>query len=238
MTPLKDQAIQTALNGDWEQAIVLNLELLKENSQDIEALNRLAFAYNILGKTKEAKQTYQKVLTLDKQNLIAMKNLKRLGVLSSPSNGHMPTLKSHGVTTFLEESGKTKVVDLVNIAESKVIMHLIAGEVVQLRIKRSKIFILDAKNQYIGMLPDNIGTRLIRFMSTGNQYEAYIKSIEGNHKASIFIRETKRATSLRNVPSFLTTEKPQHEFEKALSQAGKKQKEIAERVYEDDEESA
>lgn len=62
MTSLQNQAINTALTGDWEKAVLINKDLVKENPKDIDALNRLAFAFNILGKNKEAKLTYQRVL--------------------------------------------------------------------------------------------------------------------------------------------------------------------------------
>ncbi len=75
-----------------------------------------------------------------------------------------------------------------------------------MNIKRSKIFALDEQKQYIGMLPDNIGKRLIKFMNGGNAYEAYIKSSLNNHIA-LFIKEIKRANRFKNQPSFLPTDK-------------------------------
>ena len=75
---LKNQAIQTALSGNWEEAIVLNKSLVDEDPKDIDALNRLALAYSIIGKAKEAKSTYLKVVDLDPLNAIALRNLKKL----------------------------------------------------------------------------------------------------------------------------------------------------------------
>src|SRR3989344_7973707 len=75
---LKNQAIQTALSGDWQNAIVLNKNLIKENPNDIDALNRLALAYIIVGKTKDAKSIYQKVIKLDPLNPIAQRSLNKL----------------------------------------------------------------------------------------------------------------------------------------------------------------
>ncbi len=83
MTVLKSQAIQTALTGNWDQAISLNQELLKNNPTDIDALNRLAFAYSITGKTKEARNLYHKVLEIDTLNSIALRGLKRLAGTSN-----------------------------------------------------------------------------------------------------------------------------------------------------------
>lgn len=210
MTPLKSQAIQTALLGDWKNAASLNQELLKENPEDIETLNRLAFAYSVLGKVKDAQSTYQKVLKLDNQNPIATKNLKRLtektlknGFVKHP---YVPSLAMHKETMFLEESGKTKVVELVNSADPKVISILMSGEFLNIRIKRLKIFILTSADQYIGMLPEDIGKRLIKFINAGNCYQVCVKSVY-NKKVSIFIKETKRAKRYKFQPSFLSSEK-------------------------------
>jgi tetratricopeptide (TPR) repeat protein len=203
MVPLKTQAIQTALLGDWETAIQLNEELIKEDPKDIETLNRLAFAYSVVGKIKEARSTYQKVLDLDPLNSIAQRGLKKL--IKSPATIQTPTIGKI-TNIFLEETGKTKVVELINTADAKQTSHLRTGESVILSIKRLKIFILDQQHQYIGMLPDNIGKRLIKFMNGGNTYEAYIKSVVHN-KVCIFMREVKRATRFKNQPSFVATEK-------------------------------
>lgn len=204
MLSLKDQAIQTALKGDWENAITLNEELLQENPSDIDTLNRLAFAYAVVGKIKDAKATYQKVIAIDKQNPIALKNLKKFSGASSkqPSTPFV----THSTNMFLEESGKTKVIDLLNIAEASIVSHLITGETLVIRVKRNKIFLLDSTNHFIGMLPDNIGKRLIKFIDGGNKYEAYIKAAS-KQKVTVFMKETLRAKRFKNQPSFIATDK-------------------------------
>lgn len=205
MTQLKAQAIQTALMGDWNNAISLNESLLQENPNDIDTLNRLAFAYSSTGNVKEAKNIYQKVLSLDAQNPIALRNLKRLSGSGSSAKSS-PITPSHVSNLFIEEPGRTKVIELHNVADKKVIAPLRSGESLQLVIKRMKIFLLDQNKQYVGMLPDDIGRRLIRFMNGGNQYEAYIKSVDGN-KVTIFAREVKRTSRFKNQPSFLPQER-------------------------------
>lgn len=200
---LKDKAIQTALTGDWKEAISTNKELLEENPKDIDALNRLALAYTIIGKIKSAKMTYQKVLDIDALNPIALRNLKNLksSKKTAKTISPAPVLINN---QFIEETGKTKVVELINIAPSSVIQTLRTGEIVGLLIKRLKIFVLKNEKQYIGVLPDDIGKRLIKFIKAGNKYEAYIKSLNP-HKVIIFIKEIKRATRFKNQPSFHTT---------------------------------
>src|SRR5579859_6970355 len=135
----KHQAIQATLDGNWELAVTINEELLKSNPTDIETLNRLAFAYTVIGRSTHAKNAYKKVLELDIFNPIAIKNLKRLETGASlPSN--TPQLM---MNMFLEESGKTKIVTLINIAQPKVIQSLQIGQSITLCIKRLKIFVLD-----------------------------------------------------------------------------------------------
>lgn len=220
MISLKSQAINTALLGDWEAAIRLNKDLLKEDPEDIDALNRLGYAYCALGKTKEAKTTYNKVLKFDDQNQIALRNLARIkGDMGNQNTQNTNAIISSNPDMFLEETGKTKIVELINIAEPKTIIHLRIGETVDLVIKRSKIFVLDTNKKFVGMLPDNIGKRLIKFLTGGNQYDACIKSIN-HHKVLIFIRERKRVTRFKNQPTFLlVSEKNPFVLEKSDSKA-------------------
>ncbi|PIR80095.1 MAG: hypothetical protein COU25_01910 [Candidatus Levybacteria bacterium CG10_big_fil_rev_8_21_14_0_10_35_13] len=197
---LKKQAIQTALNGDWQNAILLNKDLIKENPGDLDALNRLALAYAITGKINLAKSTYLKVVKLDPLNSIALRNLKKIKEKSLKTNSNS---KYYINNKFLEEPGKTKVIELVNIAQPKVLEQLRTGQYVNLSIKRLKIFVLDDK-QYIGVLPDDIGKRLIKFIKGDCQYEAYAKSANA-HKVTIFIKELKKSSRYRNQPSFMSS---------------------------------
>ncbi|MBI2195572.1 MAG: hypothetical protein HYU48_00830 [Candidatus Levybacteria bacterium] len=199
MTSPKTQAINTALTGDWQHAVKLNKNLIKEDPQDIDALNRLAFAFSILGKTKEARLTYQKVLRIDPLNPIAQRNIKKVPVSSlrvgTLGNGYKLS------NIFLEEPGRTKIVELLNIAPSRVVDNLQTGQMLSLVVKRLKIFVLIGK-QYVGMLPDDIGKRLIKFIEGGNTYEAFTKSANGK-TLIIFIKETKRAGKFKDQPSFV-----------------------------------
>lgn len=195
---LKNQAIQTALQGDWQNAILLNKDLIKEDPNDIDALNRLALAYSIVGKTKEAKTTYQKVVKIDPLNPIALRNLKKLKD-KSPS----PIALDYRINNqFLEEPGKTKIIELVNIAQTNVIEEIRVGQSLTLSVKRFKIFVLN-NNQYIGVLPDDVGKRLIKFIKSDGKYEAYVKS-SAPHKVSVFIKELKKASRYKDEPSFIS----------------------------------
>lgn len=206
MITLKSQAIQTALVGDWKNAISLNQLILQEEPNDIDTLNRLAFAYLSTGDIKSARDLYEKVLSLDMKNPIALRNLKRLNDVNTKK------INMQISNFFIEEPGKTKVVELINIADKKIVSYLRSGEQLSICIKRNKIFALDSEKQYIGMLPDDMGQRLIKFMNAGNQYEAYVRTIE-NNRVCIFIRETKRAKKYKDLPSFLSSDKVKLSFD-------------------------
>ena len=203
MTALKNQAIHIALTGDWQEAARLNIEILEEDPKDTEALNRLAFALTALGNIKEAKEAYERVLVIDPLNPIADRGIKRL---NSPGN-HSAGIPTHLVSNmFLEESGKTRITTLVNTAQVKTLRNLQIGQIVTLCKKRNKIFVQDGEKEYIGVLPDDLGKRLIKFIDGGNEYIAYVKSAN-DHGVTIFMKETKRATKFKNQPSFLFGDK-------------------------------
>jgi tetratricopeptide (TPR) repeat protein len=195
---LTNQAIQTALQGNWQEAIAMNKSLIAENPEDVDALNRLALAYTILGKLKEAKSTYSKVTRIDPLNPIALRNLKKLKENKFSATGS--TTNSCINNKFLEEPGKTKVVELVNIAQPTIVEALRTGQSLELSIKRLKIFASEG-TQYIGVLPDDIARRLIKFMKNGCKYEAYVKSAT-QHKVTVFIKEIKKTTKYHDQPSF------------------------------------
>src|SRR6185295_4116990 len=187
MSTSKTQAIDNALKGDWIKAIEVNESLRKENPNDVEALNRIGLAYTIIGKRDKAKKAYLKVLQIDSLNSIAIKNIKKFN-----KDGHdQPEkididFKVNNI--FLEETGRTKIVDLINLAQSEIISTLKIGQVVILTVKRSKVFVLHPENKYLGVLTDDIGRRLIKFIRGGNKYEAFIRSASHN-SVTIFIRE-------------------------------------------------
>ena len=55
MVSLKAQAVQNALTGEWTNAITINQQILQEEPNDIDTLNRLAYAFLSLGNAKDAK---------------------------------------------------------------------------------------------------------------------------------------------------------------------------------------
>lgn len=206
-TPLRTQAITAALANNWQEACAINTQLLDQNSQDIDSLNRLAFAYMKLGKYKKAKDTYRLVVQKDATNPIAVKNLKRLETVSKQKDGkgekssQVQTHSSYTTDSFIEEAGKTKTVDLKNIADKKTLSLIQPGDPVFIVVKRSKIFIQTIDKKYIGVLPDSMGLRLVTFIKGGNEYIAFVKAC-GEKNVTIFIKEIKKVTKFKNQSSF------------------------------------
>ncbi len=199
-TNLFHQAISAALNQDWKKAIQCNLALLEDDPDNIEAHNRLAYAYLKNGNIEKAKSTYKKVLKIDKYNPIATKNLKWLSNLNRADIQKQVTI-STSPNIFLEEPGKTKIVTLVNPAPNRILCNLASAQKVHLVPKKHSIEVRNDSETYLGALPDDLSFRLLKLITAGNIYDAYIKNVT-NNSISIFIRELKRGKKYHLVPSF------------------------------------
>lgn len=197
---LAQQAITKSLKGEWEDAIRLNKQILKTDKENIDALNRLARAYAQKGKIKQAQNTSQKVLKIDPFNTIAQKSLDRWKNFKSPQNAKDKNLAG-AHQNFLEESGKTTIVSLLNLGKTKLLVEIDTGERVRINPKARKGCITTEGGKYIGKLPDDLAARLKSLIKYGNEYEAYIKSAE-EKEVKVFIKEVKRSKSLSDIPSF------------------------------------
>ncbi len=200
MLPLKDQAIKCALNNNWTEAIQVNQAILEENPKDIDALNRLGYSYLKYHDYKKSKEIFETVVSLDKTNPIAIKNLKKIQALSGNNVGENKNINNiDGL--FIQETGKTKAIELRNLADKKILLLLETADEVNLVIKRSKVFVQKPDKTYIGMLPDDIGMRLISLINGGNEYHAFVMSAD-DKKVTIFVREVKKSKKFANQPSF------------------------------------
>ncbi len=197
---LAQKAVNQAIAGNWEEALTINKSILKKNAKDVDALNRLARAYAELGQLQKARTTAKKVLKIDAFNTIATKSIKKWRglkrgdtLISGPSSAQ----------AFLEEPGKTKIVSLIHLGDAKLIAKLDSGDAVKLSPLSHRVSILSQGGKYIGRLADDLSARLKKLMGYGNEYQAFIKSSD-EKEVKIFIRETKRAKKLADIPSFST----------------------------------
>lgn len=203
---LNQLAIDAALSSQWDEALKLNKQILKEDPQNVDGLNRLARAYMEMGKGNLAKKYYSEALKFDPYNPIAIKNLKI--IKSFKPNGsieHTPILNGYAKLSpslFLQEPGKTKIVALLKVAEPQKLSQAFCGMRVEMVIKNRKITIVDLNGNYMGVLPDDTSHLMLRLLKGGNKYELFIKSIKVNGLA-ILIKEIHRSKKFKNQPSFL-----------------------------------
>lgn len=195
-TSLAQKAVSLALAGDWQEALNANLEILSVNPGDIDALNRLARCYSETGNTKKAVATTQKALKVDPQNSIAQKCLSKWKTAKHSENNKsfLPSGES-----FLEESGRTKIVTLINPGNESVFANLDSGDEVKLSPYAHKVSVINDLGKYIGRLPDDLAARLRTFLKKGNKYQVLIKSIDPKD-VTVLIRELENKTGITSFP--------------------------------------
>lgn len=195
---LAQKSITLALEGNWKEAIKVNKEILEENPSDTETLNRLAKAYFESGNSTKARSLCQKIIKIDPINSIAVKNLaKWKGIKEKYSS----ETKLTNTASFIEESGKTKLVSLLNLGDIKIIGNLNTCEEVKLAAHTHRVSLTTVDGKYIGRLPDDLALRLRHLISLGNVYRVFVKSID-QKGVKVFIKETQKSKKSENTPSF------------------------------------
>ena len=192
---LAKQAVQAALQCDWERAIDYNTAILRQDPNNIQALNRLARAYLEIGNKEQAKELSQQVLQLDRYNSIALKNLSLIPDKNAP-------VREIAQENFIEKPGETKLVQLTKLANKNIITPLYSKQPLELKTNNGRLVGVYTKtNQRIGSLPDDLSFRLKTLTKKGYQYQVCIKSAQPN-KVTVFIRELKRPKKYQDLPTF------------------------------------
>ena len=211
-TALAQQAISAALSCNWQKAVELNEQLIQKDFKNIDACNRLGRAYFELGNLIKSNKSFEMALAVDPYNQIAAKFLKRIETFrkkgSKKNNFKTINEKLNTVSVpfngdlFIEEPGKSKLVNLLKVAEPQKLSLLSSGSPVYLQNKNRGICIIDTDGDYLGVLPDDLAHHLLRLIAGGNKYQACIKTSKIN-SLSILIREIFRSARFKNQPSFL-----------------------------------
>ncbi len=191
-------AINQALTGSWTEAVKTNLEILKGDSENVDALNRLARAYTEVGEIDKAKKTSQKVLEIDSVNSIAIKCLEKW---KSLKNGEKPSFTNISAESFLEEPGKTRMVNLMHLGDESIIAKLNSGDEVSLLPHQHRVSVVTMDGKYIGRLSDDLAARLRRLIKLGNKYQVLVKTVESK-TVKVFIRELEKSEEAKDILSF------------------------------------
>ena len=208
LDPTIQEAIDAALNSNWQEALRLNLELAEKYPNDVETTNRLARSLAETGKFNQAKKLYQKVLRIDPYNTIAQKNLNRLSSMKKGDLETNQTTSSIKGDVFLEESGKTETTTIEDTAMSSVLAGLRTGDKVNLILQRNSITVISPSGKRIGKINDLLAKRVAQNLRAGSRFEAFVKSIllhgeprgKKNSKVEIFIREIHRSPKISASP--------------------------------------
>jgi tetratricopeptide (TPR) repeat protein len=202
---LVEEARRAALDGDWENAVSVNQQILDRFKNDAEASNRLGRAYLALGNLDEAKDAYSKALRADPANLIARRNLQRLEVLRSAERRDFGEatrpLTMPRTSVFLEEVGRTWVDELVNPGQLPELADIYSGEQLKLSIEDDRLVVRRGNGDRLGEVEPKTGRRVMELMSGGNRYEIYALGLSGQTLRTI-LRETYRDPTLATTVSF------------------------------------
>lgn len=182
------QAIQLAMQGQWQEAAAVNRAIIAVFPNDVDAYNRLGKALTELGSYSEARETYSKALELDPLNSIAEKNLARLATLGEGVAVQAEGGKKLSPQMFISEMGKTGTTVLARPA-TQAAVRMTAGDEVFLRRQNNTLVVESGQGEYLGEVEPKLGRRLIKLMEGGNQYAAAIANLSQDD-IRVIIKET------------------------------------------------
>ncbi|MGH7777830.1 MAG: hypothetical protein ACREPI_11740 [Candidatus Dormibacterales bacterium] len=212
-----EEAVQMAIAGRWDEAAELNRFVLDQFGLEIprqqveESNNRLGKALTELGKLKEARAAYEATLQLNPLNVIARKNVSKLGSLLS-AKGEVRTGPTRvDLNLFVEEMGKTVTTTLGDVTDRDVCAKVAPGDVAELSIEGDSIVAETVRGVRLGTVEAKLARRLIKFIQGGNRYQAATTSCEGA-TVRLIIRETHQDPKFAGKPSFPMRRKREVEF--------------------------
>ena len=200
------KAIALAMENRWSAAVSANQSILSDFPDDLEAYNRLGKALSELGRVKEARDAFQRALEISPHNTIAKKNLDRL-LKMGDDTPRCNTINRKVPNAFIEESGKTGVTSLINLAESRTISKMSPGHPVNLRMDGGRLKVYDTLGEYVGQVEPRLASRLLRLIKGSNRYEATVTSA-GENGLTVIIREVYKHPSQAGTVSFPSKGQP------------------------------
>jgi tetratricopeptide (TPR) repeat protein len=199
-----ERAIGFAMSNRWTEAVELNRELIADYPNEVDSHNRLGKALMELGRYSEARDAYAESLRIDPLNSIAQKNVARLTKLvEEEAAASEPAPTPVDPSLFIEETGKTVVTMVADVAAADILARLTAGDSVTLEPHRSMVRALGPGGERLGKLEPKLGQRVINLINQGNQYSAAVTAVD-EQSLRIIIREVHRDPSMGDRPSFPT----------------------------------
>ncbi len=142
------------------------------------------------------------VLKIQTENQIALDHLDRITILVNKDSKKIAKREiKFDPSLFLEVSGKTKSVTLINLGQKNILAQLLVGEEIVIKPKKIKAEIRTKNNEYVGSLADDLSKRIFLFTKAGSEYSCFIKEVSLN-RVVVFIREDKKGKKVARYTSF------------------------------------
>ncbi len=198
---LKAEAVQAALDGNWEVAADLNYQAVEVAPADVSSRNRLATALIELGRFTEAKEMADSALSLDPNNKIARKHVDRLAQLSGTVATAPVASGSRAAVRFITDAAKATVTELVDPAEPRVLATVAPGQSLHMHDDGVRMELQTRAGERIGTLEVHIAQRVRKLQEKGNEYEFSVAKIAETGIAAL-VAETLCAPGMTSVVSF------------------------------------
>lgn len=181
-------AVSLAMERRWDEAVLVNKEILEETPNNLEALNRLGKAQSEIGLYAAARMAFRRVLELSPANGIAKKNLERVALLRDDQTPK-PSRQAVPPNFLTGETGKTGVTALIDVAPPRAKAKLTVGDTVVLEPQEHKLLVRNVQGEYIGTMEPRLGLRLLRLIRGGNRYAAAVAAVH-DQELRVIIKET------------------------------------------------
>jgi|GEM_PF-777937 len=163
---LEQIAIEHSLAQEWEQAIEINKQIIQLDKINIPALNRLGKAYLAIGLTPKAEKIFKSVLKMDPNNKVAKKNM------TAPTNILNTKIDT---SNLIKEPGTSAYTNIKITGKSVKAKNLHIGQTLHIKI-HDKISIYDELENFIGYLPIEIASKLIKNKITEHEIRISVLS--------------------------------------------------------------
>ncbi len=197
-----EEAIAAALESRWSDAVTINEALIERHGPDEESYNRLGKAKSELGELAEAVEAYRSSLELNPLNLIAQKQVRRIGALLEARARPAAASGAIDVDLFSEEPGKSGRTTLSPSRGGAAVGVAVApGDTVELIASGSQLLAETSRGVALGAVESKLSHRLRPLMETGNRYSAAVARIE-EERIELIIREIFQAPENSRKSSF------------------------------------
>jgi len=197
-----EEAIAAALESRWADAVAVNEALIERHGADEETYNRLGKAKSELGDLAEALDSYQSSLELNPLNLIAQKQVRRIGALLEARARPAAASGAIDVDLFTEEPGKSARTTLTPPRGGGAVGVAVApGDTVELIASGTQLLAETSRGVALGAVESKLSHRLRPLMETGNRYSAAVARVE-DERIELIVREIFQAPENSRKSSF------------------------------------